>query len=147
MATEYLTAINVSKTQVSSTSAFHLAVTFKFLWSPIVDLFGRKRTWLWVMQLVIGLGMLAVAGVTNSRNMTLFWTMAAGLSILHAIHDIACDGFYLQALDRKGQALFSGARIAAFRLATLVGSSVLVVLAGRTDWQTGFGAASVPRAS
>ena len=63
--------------------------------------------------------------------------------ILHATHDIACDGFYLQALDRKGQALYAGTRIAAFRVAMIVGSSLLVVLAGRTSWQIGFGAAGV----
>ena len=54
----------------------------------------------------------------------------AVLAVLHATHDIACDGFYLQALDRKEQALFSGARIAAFRVAMLVGASLLVTLGG-----------------
>ena len=63
LATEFLTAIGSSKSVISSTSGFHLAVTFKFLWSPLVDLFGRKRTWLWVMQLLVGLGMLAIAGI------------------------------------------------------------------------------------
>ena len=65
------------------------------------------------------------------------------LSVLHATHDIACDGFYMQALDRKDQALFSGVRMAAFHVARLVGSSLLVFLAGRTNWMLGFGAAGV----
>src|SRR6185295_837016 len=56
MATEYLTAIGASKTQTSSTSLLHLAVTFKFAWSPLVDLFGRLRTWVIVLQLVLGAG-------------------------------------------------------------------------------------------
>ena len=46
MATEFLTQIRASNTQISSTSLLHLAVTFKFLWSPLVDLFGRLRTWI-----------------------------------------------------------------------------------------------------
>jgi len=141
MGTEYLTAIGASKTQISSTSLLHLAVTFKFAWSPVVDLFGRKRTWLIVTQLVLGLGMFGVAAVSSTGNLTLFWAVMGGLAVLHATHDIACDGFYLQALDRKGQALFSGVRVAAFRGAMIVGSSVLVYLAGRTDWLLGFGAA------
>jgi PAT family beta-lactamase induction signal transducer AmpG len=54
MAAEFLTAIKASNVQVGMTSALHGAVTLKFLWSPLVDLFGRKRTWLWVMQLILG---------------------------------------------------------------------------------------------
>ena len=143
MGAEFLTAIGASNAQVGMTSALHGAVTLKFLWSPIVDLFGRKRTWLWLMQIILGLGMLVVAAIVPSRNLTLFWTALAVLAILHATHDIACDGFYLQALDRKGQALFAGTRIAAFRVATLVGASALVWVADHSTWTMAFGAAGV----
>jgi PAT family beta-lactamase induction signal transducer AmpG len=143
MGTEFLTAIGASKTQIGSTSLLHLAVTFKFAWSPALDLFGKRRTWLWVLQLVLGLGMFAVAAVAPSRNLTAFWLVVSALAIVHATHDIACDGFYLQALDKRDQALYSGTRLGAYRLAMIVGSSVLVVLAGKTSWLWGFGAAGV----
>jgi PAT family beta-lactamase induction signal transducer AmpG len=143
MGTEFLTAIGASKTQIGSTSLLHLAVTFKFAWSPALDLFGKRRTWLWVLQLVLGLGMFAVAAVAPSRNLTAFWLVVSALAIVHATHDIACDGFYLQALDKHDQALYSGTRLGAYRLAMIVGSSVLVVLAGKTSWLWGFGAAGV----
>jgi len=143
MGTEFLTAIGASKTQIGSTSLLHLAVTFKFAWSPALDLFGKRRTWLWVLQLLLGLGMFAVAAVAPSRNLTAFWLVVSALAIVHATHDIACDGFYLQALDKRDQALYSGTRLGAYRLAMIVGSSVLVVLAGKTSWLWGFGAAGV----
>jgi PAT family beta-lactamase induction signal transducer AmpG len=145
MGTEFLTAIGASTTQIGSTSALHLAVTFKFAWSPVLDLFGKRRTWLWGLQLLLGLGMFAIAAVAPSigpnRNLVLFWTMMAALAIVHATHDIACDGFYLQALDRHDQALYSGTRLGAYRLATIVGSGALVYLAGTKGWLWGFGAA------
>ena len=143
MGTEFLTAIGASKSQISATSWLHMAVTFKFAWSPALDLFGRRRTWLWVLQVVLGIGMLGVAAIAPSRNLIAFWFAMSALAIVHATHDIACDGFYLQALDRHGQALYSGSRLGAYRLAMIVGSSVLVVLAGRTSWLLGFGAAGV----
>jgi PAT family beta-lactamase induction signal transducer AmpG len=143
MATEFLTAIKASNTMIGSTSLLHLSVTLKLLWSPIVDLFGRKRTWMWMMQVILGLGMFVVAAVAPTGNLTAFWTVIVVLSVLHATHDIACDGFYMQALDRKDQARFSGVRMAAFHVARLVGSSLLVFLAGRTNWMLGFGAAGV----
>ncbi len=143
MGTEFLTAIGASKTQIGSTSLLHLAVTFKFAWSPALDLFGKRRTWLWVLQLVLGLGMFAVAAIAPSRNLTAFWLVVSALAVVHATHDVACDGFYLQALDKREQALYSGTRLGAYRLAMIVGSSLLVVLAGKTSWLWGFGAAGV----
>jgi len=92
---------------------------------------------------VLGLGMLGVAALAPSRNLTAFWCAVVPLAIVHATHDIACDGFYLQALDRRGQALYSGTRLGAYRLAMIVGSSILVVVAGRTSWLLGFGLAGV----
>jgi len=143
MSTEFLTSIGASKSMISSTSGLHLAVTLKFLWSPIVDLFGRKRTWLWVMQVLLGLGMLVIATVAPGGNLKAFWILVAGLALIHAVHDIACDGFYLQALNRHEQALFAGTRQAAYRVAMWVGKAGLVVLAGMTSWFWGFGAAGV----
>jgi PAT family beta-lactamase induction signal transducer AmpG len=141
MATEFLTEIRVSNTLVSSTSLLHLGVTFKFLFSPVVDLFGRKRSWVIALQILIGMGMLVVAGIAPGGNMTWFWLALGVVTVLHATHDIACDGFYLQALDRKNQALFSGVRTAAFRGAMIAGSMGLVKVGANFGWLWGFGGA------
>jgi PAT family beta-lactamase induction signal transducer AmpG len=141
LATEFLTATGASKTQISSTSLFHLAVTLKFIWSPIVDLFGSKRRWLVDAQVVLGAGMLLTALLVGTGGTWLFWLLLSLLAVVHATHDIACDGFYLAALDPAQQALFSGVRNAAFRGATVVGASVLVYLAGKTSWALAFASA------
>ena len=143
MALEFLVSIGASNTAGAMTSGLHAATLLKFLWSPIVDLFGRLRTWVWVMQIVLGLGMFGVAAISGHGNSWMLWVGLGALAIMLATHDIACDGFYLQALDRKGQALYAGTRIGAYRLATIVGSSFLVVLAARRGWRVGFGAAGV----
>ena len=128
-----------------STSWLHLAVTLKFLWSPIVDLFGRKRTWLWVMQVLLGAGDDRGGGRSRRRgNLTVFWSVIVGLAVLHATHDIACDGFYLQALDKQGQALFSGdAQWPPTVRACGSASPRWSFWPGRTNWFWGFGAAGV----
>ena len=143
MALEFLVQIGASHTAGSMTSALHTATSLKFLWSPIVDLFGRLRTWVWMMQIILGLGMFGVASVSGHGNSWPLWVGLGMLAILLATHDIACDGFYLQALDRKNQALYAGTRNGAFKLATIVGSSLLVVLAAHRGWQIGFSAAGV----
>lgn len=47
-----------------------------------------------------------------------------------ATHDIAADGYYMIALDEHEQSLFVGIRSTFYRLATIIGSGVLVMIAG-----------------
>jgi PAT family beta-lactamase induction signal transducer AmpG len=144
MGTEFLTEMRASSTVIGSTSLFHLAVTLKFLWSPVVDLFGRKRSWLVTTQLVLAAGMVAVGAAVSVAAppwFAAFWLVASLFAVVHATHDIACDGFYIEALDRRQQALYSGVRAAPFRAAMIVGSSGLVVLASRAGWFAAFAAA------
>lgn len=143
MATEFLTARRVSETQVGYTSALHLAVTLKFLWSPFVDLISTKRRWLLAMQLVLGLLLFWIALTTASTTLTLFWLLLVAFSIFHATHDIACDGFYLLGHGSQQQALYSGLRVAAFRAAMILGGGGLVYVAGQSSWLYAFGLAGV----
>jgi PAT family beta-lactamase induction signal transducer AmpG len=138
MGTELITDRGGTPTQIASTSLFHLAVTFKFLWSPIVDLFGRKRSWVIATQLALAGGMAAIAAATTARGFGTFWIVASFFAVLHATHDIAADGFYIQALDRKDQALYAGVRVAAFRVAMILGSSVLVTKVATRSWVLAF---------
>jgi PAT family beta-lactamase induction signal transducer AmpG len=140
---EFLTALGVSKTQISSTSLLHLPGTFRFAWSPLVDLYARKRRWVWGLEILMALGIFAVTATVPGRNLRAFWAALTVLAVMLAMHDVACDGFYLQALDKKEQALFSGTRAAAYRIAMWVGRSVLVVLAGLTAWHWAYGSAAV----
>src|SRR5439155_14769137 len=72
-----------------------------------------------------------------------FWIALGALAIVHSTHDIACDGYYLLALNRADQALYAGARVAIFRVATLVGVSALIVLAGARSWAMAFAMAGL----
>ncbi|HGG58147.1 MAG TPA: MFS transporter, partial [Nannocystis exedens] len=74
---------------------------------------------------------------------TLVWVVLVIIGVLSATHDIACDGYYMDALSRDLQARYSGIRVAAFRVAMLVGSSALVYLGGRVSWLLAFGAAAL----
>jgi PAT family beta-lactamase induction signal transducer AmpG len=145
MGTDYLTSVRAPLAQVGYTSWLHLATTLKFLWSPAVDLAGTKRRWMVILQVLLGVGMLGVGAVSTrgASGLGLFWLAMGALSIMHATHDIACDGYYLLALDRKDQALYAGPRVAAFRAAMIVGLGGLVYVAGKTSWLIAFGLAGV----
>ncbi|MBA3549361.1 MAG: MFS transporter [Nannocystis sp.] len=148
IASEFLTAAGLPPSQVGYTSALHLTSTLKFLWSPVVDLYGSFRQWIFATQAVLGalIGMLAVLAEDLSRSAgqdtSMIWLTLIAIGVASATHDIACDGYYMDALPRAAQARYAGMRVAAFRVAMLVGNSGLVYLGGRHSWLLGFGVAA-----
>ena len=50
-----------------------------------------------------------------------------------ATHDIAADGFYMLALDPHEQSLYVGIRSTFYRIATIAGSGLLIMLAGTLE--------------
>jgi len=113
------------------TGLLGLPWTLKPLWSPVVDLVGRKRVWILATQILIVVGIAALSfAVTSSHFLT--WTLiaCAWIAFGSATHDIAADGFYLLALDRPQQAAFVGIRSASFRLAMIFVTGGIVYLAG-----------------
>ena len=130
------------------TSLLYLPWVIKPFWSPFVDIFGTKRLWITAMQLVMGLGLGAIALALGTSawlaaTLTALWVLAFS----SATHDIAADGFYMLALDEKNQAVFVGIRSTFYRLATLLASGGVVWSAGKmmergaepaAAWQTIF---------
>lgn len=146
---EFFTALGLTAREIGLTSALNLTGSLKFVWSPIVELFGTLRAWMVGTQLAIG-GMFAALAVLahdlssgSGGSTTPIWLLLVAIGLLSATHDIACDGYYMAALGKDDQARYAGARVAAFRVATLVGSSGLVYLGGRVHWLAGFGAGAV----
>src|SRR5690606_15897136 len=65
MASEYLTGIGMRPAQVGYTSWLHGTTMLKFLWSPIVDLFGSLRSWMLATQALIGIAIGVLALVAH----------------------------------------------------------------------------------
>ena len=64
------------------------------------------------------------------------------IAFASATHDIAADGFYMLALGQKQQAAFVGIRSTFYRIASVFGQGVIVVLAGVLEERLG----AIPRA-
>ena len=113
------------------TSWLYLPWVIKPLWSPFIDVAKTKRWWITAMQLLIGAAFGGVAFTIPSSfwlqgSLFFFWVMAFS----SATHDIAADGFYMLGLDQHQQAWFVGIRSTFYRLATIFGQGILVMIAG-----------------
>ena len=116
------------------TSWLYLPWVIKPLWSPFIDIIKTKRWWIITMQLLIGASLGGVAFTIPAPywlqgTLAFFWLMAFS----SATHDIAADGFYMLGLEEHDQAYFVGIRSTFYRIATIVGQGLLVMLAGNLE--------------
>lgn len=131
--------LGISNTEIAFyTSWLYLPWVIKPFWSPFVDLLKTKRWWITTMQLLIGAGLAGIAFFLPTTfffqaTLAVFWLMAFS----SATHDIAADGFYMLALNESEQSLFVGIRNIFYRIATITGQGLLIVLAGMLEKWTG----------
>ena len=120
------------------TSWLYLPWVIKPLWSPFVDLVKTKRWWIVWAQLLMGAGLAGIAFTIPvsgffQASLAVFWLLAFS----SATHDIAADGFYMLGLDTHDQALFVGIRSTFYRIATIAGQGLLIMLAGWLETSSG----------
>ncbi len=124
--------LGLSNTQITLyTSWLYLPWVIKPLWSPFVDVIRTKRAWIVAMQLLIGAAFSGIAFTIPTTywlqgTLFCFWILAFS----SATHDIAADGFYMLGLNTHQQAWFVGIRSTFYRLATIFGQGILVMIAG-----------------
>lgn len=120
------------------TSWLYLPWVIKPFWSPIVDMLSTRRKWIVATQLLMGACFASIAFTIPTDDffrwtLCVFWLMAFN----SATHDIAADGFYMLGLSEEKQSFFSGIRSIFYRIATIFGQGVLVILAGYLESATG----------
>jgi PAT family beta-lactamase induction signal transducer AmpG len=131
--------LGISNTDIALyTSWLYLPWVIKPLWSPLVDITRTKRGWIVAMQFLISGALALVAMAVPARGffkltLWLLWIMA----LASATHDIAADGFYMLSLSKHQQAWWVGLRSTFYRTAMIVGSGLLVVLAGVMESKNG----------
>lgn len=141
-------ALGASYAAIGYTALLHLPWNLKFLWGPLLDRYGTKRRWMVGLEVAIVVALLAAAGLADGRaGLWPLWVVFAGLAVLSATHDIAVDGFYLEALDEAAQSRFVGWRAMAYRLAIIAVGGLGLVLVDRVGWRAGLLAAAAVMAS
>jgi PAT family beta-lactamase induction signal transducer AmpG len=138
----YFTQLGVRELYLGYLNYFGLPWNFKFLWAPLVDGWGTKRRWQVVIQVVLAFLTFLVAylsylaGISDNSQAYLgsIAVVFLVMAFVAATNDIAIDGYYLEAIpSREQQALLSGYRVLAYRLAMVFARSGLV---GLVAWST-----------
>ncbi len=125
-------------------SLIGLAYAFQFIWSPLVDkvdipLFGRvlgkRKQWIVLMQLILG-AVLVTLSVLEPKTQLGWFSLLAGIGALaSATQDIAINAWRIDVADEKATLdILSTVYQMGFRLASLVGGALGLIIAARIGW-------------
>ena len=137
--------LGISNTDIALyTGWLYLPWVIKPFWSPFVDIIRTKRWWTLTMQWIIAFALAGIAFTIPTPfffqlTLAIFWIVG----FTSATHDIAADGFYMLALTEHEQSLYVGIRSTFYRVATVAGQGLLVIIAGLIEVNSGLEPLSV----
>jgi len=137
----------VSKTTIGLFALVSLPYAMKFLWSPVMDkvalpgvtrLFGRRRGWVLVTQILL-LG--AILGLAVSHpGINPWWTAAFALAVAFssASQDIVVDAYRIEILADDQLAAGAATAVFGWRLGQVGTAALGLIFADIFPWQTVF---------
>jgi PAT family beta-lactamase induction signal transducer AmpG len=141
--TAWLGEVGIKLATIGIFSWIGLAYSFKFLWSPVVDRLhlpgfgrlGRRKSWIGLCQIVIGICLALLALTNPGHAIGNFVLIAFVAAIASASHDIAIDGWRIDQADEDAPIeLLSAINQFGYRTASIVGGAVALFMAARMNW-------------
>ncbi len=139
ISTVFFKDFGASLQAIGLTSLYGLPWVLKFTWAPLADAFATKRRWLLAAEASLAGAALAMAfGAMAPKALAVGSVLFFLTAILSATHDIAIDGYYLEALNKREQARFVGWQAMSYRFALIAGGGGIVWFSGVTSWTAAF---------
>lgn len=142
----FFTDIGLKERYIGYLNFLAIPWNLKFLWAPLLDIFGKKRTWMICVQALVSIliGVIAVIcflihdAASAASSLTTISVLFIALAFLAATNDVAIDGYYMEGLTDPGeQAAYTGYRVFAYRMAVILVRSGFVALAAWGAARTG----------
>ena len=134
---------NINLATIGVLSWIGLSYSFKFLWSPLVDRLplplldrlGRRKSWIILCQCVMILAFLGLAATNPATNIGTFAIYAVIAALASATQDVAVDAWRIDVADPDTPVeLLSAIYQFGYRIASIVGGALALVLAARMSW-------------
>ncbi|MDO4896629.1 MAG: MFS transporter [Moraxella sp.] len=134
----WLREAGIDRTTVTMFSWAALGYSFKFIWSPLVDVLplpilgklGQRRSWLLLSQILIIIAIIVMA-MTDPTGATL-GVMAMGAVLLGfsaATQDIAIDAYRIESAPSEMQTALSASYVGGYRVGMIVSGAGALYLA------------------
>ena len=115
--------------------------SLKFLWAPLVDRLrlpllgrlGQRRSWLLLSQILVMVGLLAMASITPGRLEPFIW-LTLLVAFAGATLDIAVDAYRIEIAPVEAQGALVATYSLGYRIALIVTGALALVLADHAIW-------------
>jgi PAT family beta-lactamase induction signal transducer AmpG len=133
----------ISLATIGVLSWIGLSYSFKFLWSPLVDRMplpvlerlGRRKSWILLCQIVLILGFVGLSLTDPTKAIGTFAIFAFIAALASATQDVAVDAWRIDVADENAPVeLLSAIYQFGYRIASIVGGALALVLAARMSW-------------
>ncbi|HTM27365.1 MAG TPA: MFS transporter [Vicinamibacterales bacterium] len=124
-----------------------LAYSLKFLWAPIVDRldapifsrFGRRRSWMLFTQVIVAIGLAALALSGPKHGLTAVGAFALLVAFASSTQDIVVDAWRIEAAsDSDELGLLSAAYQLGYRAAIIVTDALILISANHLGWPVSY---------
>jgi PAT family beta-lactamase induction signal transducer AmpG len=134
----YLSGLGVPPEQIGILSLLSLPWSLKFFWSPLVDRYGLRSSWIIGAQVVMILCLLGLASLVGGPVTLSFWLLLAILCLGSATQDLAIDAYTIDFLETKELGIANGIRSGSYRFGSLAAGSGLLILSDVVGWRPAF---------
>jgi PAT family beta-lactamase induction signal transducer AmpG len=136
----WMVAEKVDLNLISIFAAVQIPYSLKFLWAPLMDRFafpflGRRRGWIAVSQVGIGLALIGMAYTNPGEAPWLTGLLALLVGIFGASQDIVVDAYRTDVLEPSERGMGAAVAILGYRLAMLYSGAFALVLADHFSWR------------
>jgi PAT family beta-lactamase induction signal transducer AmpG len=124
-----------------------IAYSLKFLWAPFLDrtrvpvlgILGRRRGWILLAQIVVGIGLIAMASLGTAHGLGVLGAVALVVAFSASTQDIANDAWRIESSrDSDDLGLLTSAYTFGFRSALLGTEAVILPIAQRIGWNASY---------
>jgi predicted MFS family arabinose efflux permease len=133
----------VSLAVIGLTSLLSLTWACKFLWAPLVDLwgshrFGYRKSWIVPLQLGAALLLLCTAGLDPSKALVAIVCIACVANVFAATQDVATDALAIDVLTPEERGAGNGMQIAGYRVGMILGGGIMLMVFDQVGWAQTF---------
>jgi PAT family beta-lactamase induction signal transducer AmpG len=143
----WLRDLGVSRTAIGFFAWVGITYSIKVLWAPIVDrvpipfltrALGKRRSWMLLGQIGIAVGLLGMASIDPTEDLTMVALFALLVAFSSATQDIAIDAYRIEAVVKERQAAMAATYILGYRLALLVAGAGALYIAAYASWPSAY---------
>ncbi len=143
----WLAQAGISRGTIGLLSWVGITYSIKIFWAPVVDrielpllhrLLGRRRSWMLLAQLGMGLGLCGIALQDPAANLSALVWCALLVAFSSATQDIAIDAYRIEAAELERQGAMAAAYQLGYRLGLIVAGALCLILAELFGWSAAY---------